>query len=154
MVPVQSEQCSPPIRARIFLRSGLADGSSLHGSNAEAVAIDNVIENLRLSLVLAAEQNRRPSAGALAYRGAPNNPKARPLDRVNEVLFLHGLRIVKHTRLPIAKRDGCHPHSGLLFNEGFDGVSAAIAAHTFDFEDGSLHSMLRLRMVLAMFSPG
>ena len=30
----------PPIRARTFRRSGLADGSSLHGLNVEAVAVE------------------------------------------------------------------------------------------------------------------
>src|SRR5262249_1899219 len=44
MVPVQSEQCSPPIRARIFRRFGLVDGSSLHGSNVESPVIEIVIE--------------------------------------------------------------------------------------------------------------
>src|SRR5262249_17052354 len=39
IVPVQREQWSPPIRARIFRRLALADGSSLHGLKLEAVCV-------------------------------------------------------------------------------------------------------------------
>src|SRR5579884_4143638 len=38
IVPVHSEQCSPPMRARIFLRPGRLDGSSLHSRSARSGA--------------------------------------------------------------------------------------------------------------------
>jgi hypothetical protein len=45
MVPVQSEQCSPPILARILFRSGRVDGSSLHKGGAESIAVDVFIRS-------------------------------------------------------------------------------------------------------------
>jgi hypothetical protein len=97
-------------------------------------------------------ENRKTSEGTFANRVASNDPKARLLNRIDEVFFLYGLRIVEHTRLPIAERHGCHLHPGLLLNEAFDGVGARVAVHTFDFEDGCFHLMLRF--VMAMLSLG
>src|SRR5262249_14908943 len=140
MVPVQSEQWSPPIRARIFLRFGLVDGSSLHGSNAESPVIEIVIErSMRGSRH---SEDRRRSPGRFAYRFATCHPKARLLNRIDEALLLHELRIVEHTSLPIIERHGCHPYAGLLFNEALDCICARVAVHALNFEDRSFHSML------------
>jgi hypothetical protein len=43
MVPVQSEQCRPPILARIFLRFGRVDGSSVQRANGEVIAVEEAI---------------------------------------------------------------------------------------------------------------
>src|SRR6266568_4698420 len=87
IVPVQSEQWRPPIRARIFRRSGLADGSSLQGSNGEIVAVEAVIGNSGSCC-----QDERDASRSLQLF-APYDPKAGLLDRVNEVLFIDRLRI-------------------------------------------------------------
>src|SRR6266545_3100981 len=87
MVPVQSEQCRPPIRARIFRRSGLAEGSSLQRLNVEAVAVEAVIS-------VTGRCCRVEKVGAvnrLLHLFASYDPKAWLLDRVNEVLFIDRL---------------------------------------------------------------
>src|SRR5260221_14313774 len=81
MVPVQSEQWRPPIRARILRRSGRVEGSSLQGWKAEMVAAELVIGFSHLV--------------AFTQRFASHNPKAWPLDRIDEAALLNGLRVIE-----------------------------------------------------------
>src|SRR5712691_3496712 len=140
IVPVHREQWRPPIRARIFRRSGLAEGSSLHGLNV--VAAERLIDFSAI-LALGRYRGHGTSAAALGFRLAPHDPKAGPLDRVDEAIFLNGLRVVEHASLPLAERHRCHPHSGFLFDKALDGARAGIAVHAFDFEYGGFHPLLR-----------
>src|SRR5262245_65461359 len=75
----------------------------------------------------AALENRRNSPGRFAHHFATYHPKARLLNRIDEALLLHELRIVEHTSLPIIERHGCHPYAGLLFNEALDCICARAA---------------------------
>src|SRR5262249_11866353 len=86
--------------------------------------------------------NRRRSPARFAYRFTTYHPKTRLLNRVDEALLLHELRIVEHTSLPIIERHGCHPYAGLLFNEALDCICAGVAVHALNFEDRSFHPML------------
>src|SRR5215472_15380110 len=58
IVPVQREQWRPPMRARIFRRFALADGSSLHSSNAEAAVAEPVIEVSMGAVVRGARESK------------------------------------------------------------------------------------------------
>src|SRR5216684_3507766 len=141
MVPVQSEQWRPPIRARTFRRSGLADGSSLQGVNVEADLVTILIESLRAALVSRFYQSARISA--VACRFASHDPKAGLLDRLDKSIFLNRLWIVEHASGPFAERHRCHPHAGLFFNDALDRVRAGVAVHAFDLEYGGFHPIPR-----------
>jgi hypothetical protein len=100
IVPVQSEQCRPPILARIFLRSGLAEGSSLQRSNIDAVAVEAVIE---ISEKLLPGIRRESDVGRSHRLFASHDPKTPGLlDRVDKLLFLDRFWIEEHAGLPVA----------------------------------------------------
>src|SRR5713101_7218769 len=138
MVPVQREQWRPPIRARTFRRSGLPDGSSLHGVNAEAVSVTILIELSVLHWCRACIR-----ALLVACRFASYDPKAGLLDRLDEPIFLNRLWIVEHASGPLAERNRRHPHAGLFFNDALDRARAGVAVHAFDLKYRGFHPILR-----------
>src|SRR5215467_4227712 len=148
IVPVQSEQWRPPMRARIFRRFALADGSSLHGVKPEAVCVATFI---------AFSMRRLPRrlhchtglAGAFARRLAADDPKTRLLNYVHKMVFLNRPRVIKHASQPFAERHGRHPHARLFFDETLDGVRARIAVHAFNSEDRCFHPILRSTQIQA-----
>jgi hypothetical protein len=63
------------------------------------------------------------------------------LDRIHELIFRNGLRVVKHAREPITEGNRCHPDAGLLFDDAPNSVRTGVAAHAFDFEYGRFHQL-------------
>src|SRR6516164_11506935 len=90
IVPVQREQCNPPMRARIFLRFGLTEGSSVHGVKVEAVADAMFIVFPRI--VLRSQHGVRAASAWVIV--AADHAKAGLLNQIDQPTFLTGLRIV------------------------------------------------------------
>src|SRR5262249_33902864 len=101
IVPVQREQWSPPMRARIFRRLVLAEGSSFQGLKLESVWVAILIAFSMPRLLLRA--GRTGLAGVLAGRFAAHDPKPGSLNQVDKAIFLNGLRIVEHASQPLTE---------------------------------------------------
>src|SRR5712692_6716880 len=110
MVPVQSEQWRPPIRARIFMRSGLADGSSLHGRKLDEVVVAMLIAFIPL-------RPNTTSSSRSIWLLLSDHAKAGFLDRGDETILSDGLWVKKDTRLTFIERHGSHPHARLFFDQ-------------------------------------
>ena len=90
------------MRARIFRRFALADGSSLHGLKVEVLCVATFIA-FSMARLVSRSLGRTGLAGAFACRFAAHDAKPWLLNRIHEAVFPNSLRIVEHASQPFAE---------------------------------------------------